>query len=156
MAWSIVLSLLFLALRASFSKPTINRTNLEKTSSCSEDYLVEGKDFMLFVFEAAGNNTQYPFHDGFLGPKFFFSTAEKPVNTIECYGFDLFTDACKDRRGAPNACTCIEVHPSKVYRFIYNMTADRKFSNQSFWMAWAGFPLISSERFQIPEIRVRF
>ncbi|KAK3795771.1 hypothetical protein RRG08_055618 [Elysia crispata] len=91
MAWSTVLSLLFLVLRAAFSKPTINRTNFEKTNSCSEDYLVEGEDFMLFEFEAAGNNTQYPFHQGLLGPQFYYSTLTRAQDSPHCSGFDLFS-----------------------------------------------------------------
>ncbi|KAK3776942.1 hypothetical protein RRG08_042301, partial [Elysia crispata] len=104
MAWSTVLSLLFLVLRAAFSKPTINRTNFEKTNSCSEDYLVEGEDFMLFEFEAAGNNTQYPFHQGLLGPQFYYSTLTRAQDSPQCSGFDLFSDECIDRTGQPNAC----------------------------------------------------
>ncbi|KAK3784379.1 hypothetical protein RRG08_010445 [Elysia crispata] len=157
MAWSIVLSLLFLVLRAAFSQPTLTPTNFIKTNSCSDYYLVEGKDFLLFEYEAAGSNTKYPFHIWFQGPNFFYTTtaSKTDIYSPDCYGFRSPDNKCIDRTGQPNACTCIEVQPSKVYRFIFNMTADRIFSNQTLWMTWGFSPHITSKPYGIPEIRAK-
>ena len=52
----------------------------KKTNSCSDDYLVEGKDFILIEFEATGSNSTYPLNNGFYGPKFYYTLRGNPVS----------------------------------------------------------------------------
>ena len=54
-------------------KPMITRTNFEMTKRCSNDYLVEGKDFLIFEFEANINDSSYFTNLIFSGPKFYFT-----------------------------------------------------------------------------------
>ena len=56
--------------------------NFEKTNSCSDDYLVERKDFLIVEFEATGSNSTYPFNDAFYGPQFYYTstTSSNPIS----------------------------------------------------------------------------
>ena len=59
----------------------------EYTRSCSDDYLVEKKDFMVFVFEATGNNSAYPFHHAFFGPQIQYTSTRNHVFSVSFIGF---------------------------------------------------------------------
>ena len=50
---------------------TLTRSNFEMTASCSDDYLVEGKDFLTFEFEANVNDSSYFSNVLLNGPKFY-------------------------------------------------------------------------------------
>ncbi|KAK3796331.1 hypothetical protein RRG08_047334 [Elysia crispata] len=155
MDWAIVLSLLFHVLRSALSNPMFTQKNFEYTKSCSDDYLVEGKDFLLFEFEATGSNSTYPFNQGFRGPKFYFTSTASNVPVSPCSAFDIISNTCTNRQGTSNTCSCLEVQTARVYRFIFNKTAERILSNQSVWIEWPGPPAIFSKSYQIPEIRAK-
>ena len=59
----------------SSGNPMFSPKNFEHTNSCNDKYLVEGKDFLIFEFEATGSNSTYPFNQGLFGPQFYYTTA---------------------------------------------------------------------------------
>ncbi|KAK3752566.1 hypothetical protein RRG08_049195, partial [Elysia crispata] len=93
-----MLPLLFLVLRPALSNPMFSPKNFEHTNSCNDKYLVEGKDFLIFEFEATGSNSTYPFNQGLFGPQFYYTTAIYNNIFSPCGGFD-YDDACTNRRG---------------------------------------------------------
>ncbi|KAK3702060.1 hypothetical protein RRG08_018721 [Elysia crispata] len=89
MAWYTVFSLLIFLLRNSSGNPVLTPIKFEYTRSCSDDYLVEKEDFMVFVFEATGNNSAYPFHHAFYGPQFQYTTTTSDDFISPCSAIDL-------------------------------------------------------------------
>ncbi|KAK3746317.1 hypothetical protein RRG08_022182, partial [Elysia crispata] len=151
MAWSTVVSLLILFLRTSSGDPLLTSIRFEYTETCSDSYLVEEQDILLFEFEAKGNNSAYPFNYD-RGPKLIYTHESSTGPYSPCRLFQRGTNACEDNLGEPNKCSCVEVQASRVYRFILNLTAHRFFSKKSVWMEWPGPPTILSKSYKIPEI----
>ena len=62
--------------------PVFTPKKFEYTKSCDNKYLMEGKDFLIFEFEATGSNSSYPFNQGLFGPQFYYTTTiyNNPVN----------------------------------------------------------------------------
>ena len=73
-----------------------------------------------------------------------------------CSGFDLGSNACTDRTGEQDACSCFEITSASAYRLSYNITAHTKFSEQTVWLVWPGPPEYPSEIHTLPEVRGMF
>ena len=63
--------------------------NFEYSKSCSDDFLVVGKDFVLFEVEATGSNSTYPCNRGFKGPQFYFTTKTSSIPISVSFSFDF-------------------------------------------------------------------
>ncbi|KAK3734801.1 hypothetical protein RRG08_063647 [Elysia crispata] len=132
---------------------TITSIKFEPSFVCSSEFLVAGQDYTVIEYEVAGSNSTYPLNDAFSGPQFYFTTTTSNNAISPCSGFDLGTNACTDRTGEPNSCSCFEIISGSFYRLSLNLTADLTFSRQALWLVWPGPPPIPSENHTLPEVR---
>ncbi|GFN86106.1 reverse transcriptase [Plakobranchus ocellatus] len=126
------LSLALVCLSFGISKgqnPSMKVLTNTSSSSCSEQYLVAGKDHLTFEVELTGNGSIYTYDEPYW-PQFFLDTWGGSVKI--CQPFDLPGKGfCKKRQQLTTlrtiACSCEMVRP-QVYRVkvVYKMTDVRE------------------------------
>lgn len=127
--------------------PNLRHSSFDAMYKARCTTLIAGQDHFVVQYELFNNNTNYKFtHDG---PRFFITNNGR--KELACGGFDFPSNACTDRTGKENACSC-EMKSQGLYRFTYNKTATLRDSEESIYLEWSGSSPIKYKAFKIPKV----